>query len=238
MKRYNTVLVTGGSRGLGAALGLELATRGYQVILVARSAQELRERAEAIHAKTGARVESIAADLSRPAEIKRCVAEANALLGPIDVLINNAGIGTYKPLTEWSTEEITQCLQLNLTTPVLLTQALLPGWLTRKHGMVVNVASDLSRRYLANMAPYVASKAGLLGFAGSLLREVKSQGIKVTTILPGIIDTAFNGAREGEKQESWSLRPTELAARIVDVMELPEHVVIDELTIHPMQQEF
>jgi short-subunit dehydrogenase len=238
MKTYHSVLITGASRGLGAALALELCERGYEVLMVARSGDELQARAAEIRARTQGKVHTLVADLSTLEGVQLVAAQAQAMMGKVDVLINNAGTGTYKPLTQWSDEETLQCLQLNLVAPVMLSKALLPDWLARKQGMVVNVSSDLAQRYLANMAPYVASKAGLLGFAGSLLREVKSQGIKVTTVMPGIIDTAFNGAKQGDKQESWSLRPAELARRIVDVMELPEHVVIDELTIHPMQQDF
>jgi short-subunit dehydrogenase len=202
------------------------------------SSDELHARAHAIREATQGKVHAVVADLSTLQGVQQAVLQAKALVVEVDVLINNAGTGTYKPLTQWSDEQTLQCLQLNLVAPVMLSKALLPDWLSRKRGMVVNVSSDLARRYLANMAPYVASKAGLLGFAGSLLREVKPHGIKVTTVLPGIIDTAFNGAKEGDKQESWSLRPAELARRIVDLMELPEHVVIDEIAIHPMQQDF
>jgi short-subunit dehydrogenase len=104
--------------------------------------------------------------------------------------------------------------------------------------MIINIASDLARRPLANMAPYVATKFGLLGFSGSLLREARAHGVKVSAVLPGIIDTAFNGAQEGSKQEAWALRAKVLACQVVDLFELPENVVIDELTIHPLHQDF
>jgi short-subunit dehydrogenase len=104
--------------------------------------------------------------------------------------------------------------------------------------MIVNIASDLARRPLANMAPYVAAKHGLLGFSASLLREVKSHGVKVSTVLPGIIDSAFNGAVQGSKDEAWALSCDMLASRIADLLELPGSVVIDELVIHPLHQDF
>lgn len=238
MRSYRTVLVTGASRGLGAALARELAARGYTVVMAARSADDLRAVAEPLQADHGERVQWMTLDLRDNTALMGAVAAAEARVGPLDVLVNNAGIGTYRPLCEWSAQDIADCVQVNLTAPMLLSRAALPGFVARRHGMIVNIASDLSRRHLAQMAPYVATKADLLGFAGSLLREVKASGVKVSTVLPGIIDTAFNGAQEGTKQESWSLRPAVLAARVVDLLELPEHVVIDELTIHPMQQDF
>jgi short-subunit dehydrogenase len=242
MRRYRSVLVTGASRGLGAALARELAAREYHVLLAARSAADLHAVAQPLVQQFGERIHCLELDLADSTGLGSGFASFSSAVedrvGPLDVLINNAGIGAYKPFLEWSVEEITQCLQVNLLAPALLARAFLPGMVARKRGMIVNVASDIARRHIANMAPYVASKAGVLGLSGSLLREVKAHGIKVTTILPGIIDTAFNGAREGEKEETWALRPSVLAARIVDALEMPEHVVMDEMTIHPMQQDF
>jgi len=238
MRRYDTALVTGASRGLGAALAEVLLQRGLRVLLAARSSGDLQALAAALNARHEGRAEWLSIDLSQPAGLPAFAAEATARLGQVDVLVNNAGIGSYKPLAEWSAQEVAECVNVNLLAPMLLSQALLPGWVARRRGMVIHVASDLARRPLANMAPYVASKFGLLGFSGSLLREVKAHGVKVTSVLPGIIDTAFNGAVPGSKEETWALRPAELAERIADLLNLPEHVVIDELTIHPMQQDF
>jgi short-subunit dehydrogenase len=238
MRRYRSVLVTGTSRGLGAALARELLARDYHVMLTARAESELQALIESLPPGQRERAHRHRADLTVGAELQALAREAEQRLEGIDVLINNAGHGHYKPLAQWSAAEVADCLSLNLLAPMLLAQALLPGMLERRRGMIVNVASDLARRPLANMAPYAASKHGLLGFSGSLLREVKAQGIKVTAVMPGIIDTAFNGATEGSKEDSWALRPAMLASRIVDLLELPENVVVDELTIHPMHQDF
>ena len=237
MRRYDNALITGASRGLGAALAREMAARGYRLLLVARRTDELETLAATLHSAHGTLVESLGADLTDPAAPLRCAQAAEQRLGAVDVLINNAGIGQYKPLVEWTAREIADCNALNLTAPMLLTHALVPAMLRRRRGMVVNIASDLARRYLANMAPYVATKFGLLGFSGSLLREVKDYGVKVTTVMPGIIDTAFGGAVEGSRDASWSLRPALLATQIADLLELPDNVVLDELTIHPLRQD-
>lgn len=238
MPGYENVLVTGASRGLGAALGRELLARGHRVVLTARNEVELAQAVDSLRAEHGDRVNWIAADLSSPAATLALVAQVEQRFGALDGLINNAGIGAWKPLVEWTPQEVIACVNVNLLAPMLLAQAVLPGMLARRRGMIVNIASDLARRPLANMAPYVASKFGLLGFSGSLLREAKTHGIKVSAVLPGIIDTAFNGAREGSKEESWALRAQALAAQVVALFGLPENVVIDELTIHPLHQDF
>ncbi len=238
MPTCDHVLVTGASRGLGAAIGRALLAAGHRVVLTARSADQLAAAATVLQAEYGARVQWLAADLADPEAAQSLVGTAEQRFGPIDALVNNAGIGTWKPLVEWSADEVIACTQLNLIAPMLLARAVLPGMLSRRRGYIVNIASDLARRPLAKMAPYVASKHGLLGFSASLLREVKGSGVKVSAVLPGIIDTAFNGAREGSKDDTWALRPDALAAQIVGLFALPENVVIDELTIHPLHQEF
>ncbi len=236
MRHYDTALITGASRGLGAALARELAARGYRLLLVARRLDELNALAATLRGAHGATVETLGADLTDPAAPQRCADAATQRLGSVDVLINNAGFGHYKPLADWTAREISDCNALNLTAPMLLAHALLPGMVARRRGMVVNVASDLARRYLANMAPYVATKFGLLGFSGSLLREVKDHGVKVTAVLPGIIDTAFGGGAQGSRGASGALRPAVVATQIADLLALPDNVILDELTIHPLQQ--
>ena len=213
MPRYENVLVTGASRGLGAALGRELLARGHRVVLTARNAAELAQATDALRAEHHERVHWFAADLSDPAQAASLVAEVEQRFGALDALIYNAGIGAWKPLVEWSAQEVVACVNLNLLAPMLLSRAVLPGMVLRRRGLIVNIASDLARRPLANMAPYVATKYGLLGFSGSLLREAKANGIPVSAVLPGIIDTAFNGAQEGSKDEAWALRPGALVLR-------------------------
>ncbi|HEU0201935.1 MAG TPA: SDR family NAD(P)-dependent oxidoreductase, partial [Burkholderiaceae bacterium] len=147
------VLLTGASRGLGAALARALAARGYRLFLAARNAEELRARAAALEREHGAPVGCMRVDLRDAADCRALAAAAESHLGGIDVLINNAAIGQYKPVVEWSDVEVLDVLALNLAAPILLARAALPGMLARGRGYIVDVASDLARRPLANMAP-------------------------------------------------------------------------------------
>lgn len=238
MLHYPIVLVTGASRGLGAAIGRELAARGYRIMLAARDGESLETLGNQLRTQHGDRIAWDTLDLRSPESIARIVETTLQRFGQIDALINNAGIGTYKPFLDWSETEIAETIQVNLTAPMLLARRVLPDMIARRHGMIVNIASDLARRYLPQMSPYVASKAGMLGFSGSLLREVKSANVKVTTLLPGIIDTNFNGSRENSRERTWSLDAGQVAKAVADLLELPEHVIFDEVTLHPMQQDF
>jgi short-subunit dehydrogenase len=236
--RYQTAIITGASRGLGKALAGAFAARGLNVMLAARAEDELRAVSETLAREHGARVAYTVTDLRNPESIRTLFESASSKFGPADVLVNNAGIGRYKPFMEWSEEEIIDTANVNLTALMLCTRAALAGMIGARRGLIINIASDLSRRFLPQMAPYVAAKFGVLGFAGSLLREVKQYGVKVCTVMPGIIDTNFNDSQEGTREETWALPPAILAERIAELLDQPEHLVVDEMVIHPMQQDF
>ncbi len=227
------ILVTGASRGLGAALAETAAARGHRVYLAARDAEQLRRRAESIGSRYGVAAGWMAIDLRDATSPARLAAAAEGFLGGIDVLVNNAGSGIFRPLVDWSEADIRDVVALNLVAPMLLARAVVAGMMARGSGHIVDVASDLARRPLAQMAPYVATKAGLLGFGQSMHREVRDRGVRVTTVMPGILDSAFNGAQEGTKDPRWALPTADVAARIVDLLELPPHLTVDELVIHP-----
>ena len=173
------VLITGASRGLGRALARAYHRRGARVSLFARTAPDV----EALASELGERCTTFTGDVRSAKDHEAALTKFRKAHGPVDVLINNAGIGAWKPLVEWRPQEVIDCVNLNLLAPMLLAQAVLPGMVARRGGIIVNIASDLARRPLANMAPYVASKFGLLGFSGSLLREAKAHGIKVSAVL-------------------------------------------------------
>ncbi len=100
------------------------------------------------------------------------------------------------------------------------------------------MASDVGRRAIPNMAAYVAAKHGVVGFSGALLREVRDRGVKVTVLLPGIIDTYFGGSEEGSRDPAWSMQPADVAAFIHTVLTQPPGLLLDEVTLHPPGQDF
>ena len=230
-------IVTGASRGLGHHLALALSEAGVQVALGARSTQELSQVADEINQK-GGRAIAVATDVTKAADVAELVRHTRGSLGSVDILINNAGVGWYKPFVEWSIAEIDATLDVNLKGTLYACREVLPEMLERGRGQIVNVASDLARRPLPNMAPYVAAKHGVLGFSGSLLREVKGRGVKVMTLTPGIIDTYFAGGTEGSRDPSWSMSPRFVADFVVHLLRFPGTWTADEVSIHPLGQDF
>jgi short-subunit dehydrogenase len=231
-----TWIVTGASRGLGRHLALQLAERGHSVLALARDAARL----QALAAEHPARITPLALDLADATAIAPAMARALAALPRIDGLVNNAGFGAYKPFAEHTEAESLALVQVNFTAALQMCHAVLPRLLQQHRGHIVNIASDLARRPLPNMTVYAATKHALAGFSHSLLREVKAQGVKVSLVNPGIIDTDFGAADgqtlEGSRGADWSLRPAQLAALIVQMVEQPGSMLVDELTVHPLGQ--
>lgn len=227
------ILITGASRGLGKHLSLQLAQTDARVIACARDAQQLEALAE--HQPN---IHPYPLDLCDSHQIRQVVAWAEAEYGRIDVLINNAGVGLYQAFHQQDLASLQQQIQVNFSAVVELCHAVLPGMLKQQSGHILNLGSDLARRPLANMAVYSACKHALAGFSHSLLREVKNQGIKVSLINPGIIDTCFGGGEEGSRDERWSLQPAVVAKIIIDILNQPGYTLIDEISLHPLQQDF
>jgi 3-oxoacyl-[acyl-carrier protein] reductase len=182
-------LVTGGSRGVGRAIALALAGAGAHVAVNYRGrVEDAKAVADKIRA-SGRKAVAIGADVSQSAAVKDLVHKVEAELGSIDVLINNAGIGTQRGLDDLTEEEFDQTIAVNLKSAFLCTQAVLPGMRARKWGRIVNISSVAARIGGAVGPHYNASKAGLEGLTrGYAIRLVKD-GVTVNAIAPGPIET-------------------------------------------------
>jgi NAD(P)-dependent dehydrogenase (short-subunit alcohol dehydrogenase family) len=190
-------LITGAGRGIGRAIALAYAAEGAKVALTARTVSELDVVVRDIQ-KAGGTALALPADLSDAAVPKSLVGAVETKLGPIEILVNNAGIGSSagpKPVVEFDDDLWQRTLQLNLTAPYQLTKAVLPAMLSRKWGRVIMIASVNGKIGALHGAAYAASKHGLLGFMRSLAMEVTSQGIAVNAICPGPVHTVMNDRR-------------------------------------------
>jgi short-subunit dehydrogenase len=231
-----TAVISGASRGLGRQLALALAGRGVHLHLIARGREQLAAVAARASA-LGVSCNALVCDLA-DAQAVTAVAERVRAHGEVDILINNAGLGFYKPFVEHSGAEHDAIIDVNLRAPVLLTRLLLPDMLARGSGHIVNIGSDLAARTIPNMVVYTATKFALRGFTLSLAQEVRSRGIQVSLVNPGIIDSGFNNAVEGSRHAADALQPDQLAALVVMVLEQPEQQMIDEITVHPQMQAY
>lgn len=180
-----TVVITGGSMGLGAAFARELSRRGARVVLVARSQERLLRLAEELG---GAQV--VVEDLARPGAARRVFDAVKAKGLEVDVLVNNAGFATYGPFAEVPLETQREELDLNVGALVELTHLFLP-MLERRQGGVIQVASTAAFQPVPFMAVYAASKAFVLSFSEALWAEYRQRGVRVLALCPGATDTSF-----------------------------------------------
>lgn len=185
------VLITGASRGIGRALALEIASRGAKISLVARSQKDL----EAVLEKINGQGIVYVADVGDRESVTRAVEETSKQLGPIDVLINCAGIGAFATFNDESIERCEELMRINYFSVVYTMKAVLPEMLERRRGCIVNIASVVGRVAAPLEAAYSASKYAVVGLSEAVRSEVGSQGVQVSTILPGPVATEFFTAR-------------------------------------------
>jgi uncharacterized protein len=194
-------LVTGGSNGIGEALAHELAAAGHDLVLVARGESGLRRVGGEIAEAHGVDVEIVAADLADPADLAVVEGRLSSLGAPVEVLVNNAGVGSVGSFASLPVEGEVAQLDLNVTALVRLTHAALPSMIDRGHGGVINVASLGAFQPAPLNATYSATKAFVLSFTEAIHEEVLRAGVKVTCLCPGFTRTGFQ-SRSGMEASS------------------------------------
>jgi NAD(P)-dependent dehydrogenase (short-subunit alcohol dehydrogenase family) len=232
--RGKIVLITGASRGLGRSVALAFAREGARLALAARTAPQLEDVAKEARS-LGAEALPVPTDVADPSQVEACVATAQQSLGPIDILVSNAGANVRKPVVELTPVEWDLIQHTNLRPAFLLARAVLPDMLSRGDGHLFLVASIVGRRGGAGSAAYRAAKAGLINFSQSLAAEVKERGIRVTAVLPGALDTPWFHDRP-ETERPPMLDPEEVARVIVAVASLDRATLVPEISILPTRE--
>ncbi len=193
-----TVVVTGGSRGIGPHIAEALAGQGARVALVARSEPELEANARRL-AESGAEVIAFAADVTSPEGRRQLIDAVERRLGPVDVLVNNAGGDLQREFHNLTEDEIEGVLELNLTSAVMLTRLVLPGMLARGRGHLVNVSSMAGRVSFPYTEAYAAAKDGLIAFTRVLRADYRHRGVSGSTLILGPVGEEGVGARTAEE---------------------------------------
>jgi short-subunit dehydrogenase len=183
-----TVLITGGSRGLGLLLAREFGAQGARLALVARDEAELERAAADLHAR-GLEAQTWPGDVRSQVRVEEIVRDVERRLGPVDVLVNNAGVIQAGPLEHASLADFEESLGVHLWGPLHAMRAVLPGMRRRRSGRIVNIASFGGRIAVPHLASYCAGKFGLVGLSEGLQSEVRKDGVRVVTVCPGLLRT-------------------------------------------------
>jgi len=205
--RGKSVVITGGSRGLGLVLARQLAAEGAHITLIARDEPELRRAAEDIHHRQpSADVLIVTADVGERDDVERAVARTIAHHGRIDVLINNAGIIQVGPLDHMKLSDYNDAMKTHFWGPLFLVLAVLPHMRNQRAGRIVNISSVGGRISVPHQLPYSASKFALTGLSDGLRAELARDQIVVTTVCPGLmrVGSPINAAFKGQRAEEYS----------------------------------
>jgi 3-oxoacyl-[acyl-carrier protein] reductase len=226
-------LVTGGSRGIGRAIALRLAKLGASVAICGRDANALGST-EAELKQSGSPTFSQVADVSRAADVAALVDNTQAALGPISILVNNAGIGLFGPAHEKSESDWDRVLDTNLKSVFLASRAVAASMIPRGAGDIINISSLAGRNAFAGGGIYCASKWGLQGLSACMAEDLREHGIRVSVICPGSVATGFS--TRGPKDPAKVLSPEDVAHAVEMIVTQGPQSFLSEIQLRPVRK--
>lgn len=239
--KYNgkVAIVTGAGRGIGRAIATRFAREGMKVILAARSADQLESVAREIN-NTGGMAVPIPTDVTNEEQVKSLVERAENEVGPIDILINNAGVMTLRTIVDTSLDEFTSIMNTNILGAFLCSKYVLPSMMGRKCGRIVNIGSMAGRRGYPSQGAYCCSKHALYGLSKVMAIECQNYGIRVHVVSPGGVLTELSEdllASRGSSQASEWMTPEEVADGVMYVISQNGAAMTDELVLRRSMSE-
>jgi 3-oxoacyl-[acyl-carrier protein] reductase len=228
-----TALVTGGSKGIGRAIAMRLADLGASVAICGRQSGALEDTLAALCQK-GANARAIVADVTQPADVEKLISTAETALGPISILVNNAGVATFAPFQEQTDADWDTMLDTNLKSVFLVSRAAAQGMIARGGGDIINISSLAGLNAFAGGAIYCASKWGLQGLSACMAEDLRAYSIRVSTICPGSVATAFSG--KSAEQKPHALSPEDIAHAVATIVTQAPNSFISQLQIRPLRK--
>ncbi len=225
------VIVTGASKGIGRAISHKLASLDFNLMLVSRDLSSLNKVKSEISSLGGGEIEVLSCDLTQEDEIQNLVEKTLERFEKIDVLVNNAGVGRFKRVDDFTLDDYDFMFDLNVKGLFLLTKYIIPYLITQKSGHVINISSIAGKNGFKSGSLYSASKHAVQGFTWSLREDVKEFGIKVTAVCPGSVLTRFGGKKA--ENVDWSLEPEDVAHAIGFLVTESDYVNTAEIIIKP-----
>ncbi|HEX6649963.1 MAG TPA: SDR family oxidoreductase [Pyrinomonadaceae bacterium] len=227
-----TAVVTGGTKGIGRAIASSLVRAGASVAITARNEQELADAVSRLNQIGTGKARGYVCDVRDYAQVKSTIAAITADFAGVDILVNNAGIGIFSSVESMSVEDFRAVLETNVLGVFYCCHEAIPVMKQRGGGYIINISSLAGANPHANMAAYNASKFALNGFSEALMQEVRHDGIKVSYIMPGSVNTEFGGD-EPSDEKSWQLQPGDIAQAVLDLLQYPNRSLVSRVEMRP-----
>lgn len=225
-------IVTGGSKGIGRGIAEALVREGSNVVISARQRNEIDETVRELNLIREGSATGIVADVCSYSQVQALFERAVSAFGGVDILVNNAGIGIFGLVEEMAVDDFRAVLETNVFGVFHCCRLAIPLMRARGGGYIINISSLAGVNAHPKMAAYNASKFGLNGFSEALMQEVRHDGIKVSYIMPGSVNTEFGGDAPDESQ-SWQLTPADIARVVIDLLHHDERSLPSRVEIRP-----
>lgn len=233
LTKGKVAIVTGAGRGIGRSIALALARHGVRVVLASRTISELRKVQEEI-AALGMEALCVPTDVSQEDAVRALVRSTITHFNRLDIVINNAGMGLFGPLTETTVQAWDRMMAVNARGPFLLCRESIPYLKQQKHTFIINITSVVAVKGYANQAAYSASKHAVMGMTKALAKEVQADGIRVHAICPGGVDTQLVSQARPDLDPSVLMQPDDVADVVLFLVTRQGHAVIDEVHLRRM----
>jgi 3-oxoacyl-[acyl-carrier protein] reductase len=225
-----SAIVTGSTRGIGLAIAEMLLRQGCNVAISSRYDRDVQVTIEKLSRSGEGKVIGLAADVRNPSAVKSLVERTVNQFNGIDILVNNAGVGIFGRVDELKVEDFQAVIETNLLGVIYCCHYAIPHM--KNGGYIFNISSLAAINAHPKMSIYNASKFGLNGFSEALMQEVRHDGIKVSQILPGSVNTHFGGDTPGE-QNSWQLQPSDIAELVYDLLSHDKRCLPSKIEVRP-----
>jgi 3-oxoacyl-[acyl-carrier protein] reductase len=230
LKGKNAV-VTGGTRGIGFAIAQALASAGAGVAICGRGDTTVENAVTQLVKVSRSKVVGKAADVRSSTEVVNFFQFVDSELGGLDILVNNAGIGVFKSMAELSVDDWTKTLETNLSSAFYCSKEAVPRMRNRGAGYVINIGSLAGKNAFAGGAAYNASKFGLSGFSEAMMLDHRYEGVRVSCVMPGSVDTEFGrGAHQGA---DWKIASEDVAEIVLMLLKTPVRTLISQVEVRP-----
>ncbi|MEX2581830.1 MAG: SDR family oxidoreductase [Gemmatimonadota bacterium] len=227
-------VVTGASKGIGYAIAQSIAAGGADVMICSRSREEIEEAAARLDAADGGTVVGVPCDMRNAQDVERLIGAAVERFGRLDILINNAGVGGFAPVDQISLDTWHQVIETNLNGVFYACHAAIPHLREGGGGWIINIGSLAGKNPFAGGAAYNASKFGLLGFSEAMMLDVRHDGIRVSCIMPGSVETHFSGTGSQRSDGSdWKLQSDDIAEMVIDLLSFHSRALPSRVEMRP-----